>query len=226
MKTKITYLTIIAASILAFSNTNAQSLRIKGGMNLSNMVIEDNDNTYSENFENRLGYQIGITVQTTNENIISFEGGVNFGTRGYNYSESVVIEGMNMKVEQEMRLLYFNMPLTAKATIDLGKAKLYGAFGPYLALGLKGEIWSKASADGYSEESTDNILWGTDENDDYLMRFDGGLHTGVGIEFSNVELGLEYSYGLANISSYTENGSRIRNQNIGITLAYKILGGY
>ncbi|MFM7768259.1 MAG: hypothetical protein ACKO9S_10435, partial [Bacteroidota bacterium] len=63
MKTKITYLTIIAASILAFSNTNAQSLRIKGGMNLSNMVIEDNDKTYSDNFENRLGYQIGITVQ-------------------------------------------------------------------------------------------------------------------------------------------------------------------
>ncbi|MFM7177521.1 MAG: hypothetical protein ACKO0X_08880, partial [Bacteroidota bacterium] len=81
MKTKITYLTIIAASILAFSNTNAQSLRIKGGMNLSNMLMEDNDYNLSDDFKNRLGYQLGLTVQTESDNFLSFEGGLNFGTR-------------------------------------------------------------------------------------------------------------------------------------------------
>ena len=225
MKTKITYLTIIASSLMAITNVNAQILRIKGGMNLSNMLIEDNDNNYSENFKNRLGYQLGLTFQTSNENVFTFEGGVNFATRGYNYDETMNVEGINMKVEQETRLNYLNVPLVAKATYELGKAKVYGKLGPYLSMGLKGEVWTKASAGSISDESTEDIKWGTNEDSDDLTRFDGGLHGGVGVEYKNLELGIEYDYGFANISPYTDNGSRINNRNIGITLAYKILGG-
>lgn len=226
MKTKITYLAILMVSVTTISISQAQTVRIKGGMNLSNMVIEDDENSYSDKFKNRMGYQIGLSIQTESDNIVSFEGGLNIGTRGFDYSESVVFEGVSMKVEQEMKLLYLTVPLTAKATIDLGNAKLYGAIGPYLALGLKGEVWTKASAGGYSEETTEDISWGTDENDDDLMRFDGGIHAGVGIEFRSVELGFEYAYGVANISPYTEEGFKVSNNNIGVTLAYKILGEY
>ncbi|MGR6088408.1 MAG: porin family protein [Arcticibacter sp.] len=226
MKTKITYLTIIAASILTISNANAQYLRIKGGMNLSNMLIEDNDNSLSDKFKNRLGYQLGLTVQTTNENVISFEGGLNFGTRGYNYSETGMFEGMNMKVEQEMRLNYITVPLTAKATIDLGKAKLYANLGPFISVGMNGKVWTKASSGSISDEITEDIDWGNDEDSDDLTRLDGGLHGGLGIEYRNVEVGVDYDYGLMNISPYTDNGFKINNRNIGITLAYKLLGGF
>lgn len=226
MKTKITYLAILMVSMSTISITHAQTIRIKGGMNLSNMVIEDEDNSYSDKFKNRVGYQLGFSVQSESDNVFSFEGGLNIGTRGFDYSESFVFEGVSMNLEQEMKLLYLTVPLTAKATIDLGKAKFYGAVGPYMALGLKGEVWTKASANGYSEETIEDISWGADENDDDLMRFDGGIHAGFGIEFRSVELGFEYAYGVANISSYTEEGFKINNRNIGITLAYKILGEY
>lgn len=225
MKTKITYLTIIASSLMAITNVNAQTLRIKGGMNLSNMLIEDNDLEYSKDFKSRVGYQLGLTVQTPNENTFTFEGGVNFSTRGYTYTENMTIEGFNVKYEEIMRLSYINVPLTAKATFELGKAKVYGKLGPYASMGLKGEVWSKASANGISEEDTYEIIWGTDSDGDDLTRFDGGLHGGVGVEYKNLELGVEYDYGIANISAYTDNGTKINNRNIGITLAYKILGG-
>ncbi|MFM2190110.1 MAG: hypothetical protein RL491_496, partial [Bacteroidota bacterium] len=178
MKTKITYLTIIAASILTISNANAQYLRIKGGMNLSNMLIEDNDNLLSDKFTNRLGYQLGLTAQTENEGVFSFEGGVNFGTRGYNYSETGMFEGMNMKLEQEVKLTYVTMPLTAKATFDLTKAKIYVNLGPYVSMGIKGEVWTQASTGVLTNVSTDDILWGSNKDRDDLTRFDGGLHAG------------------------------------------------
>ncbi len=225
MKTKITYLTIIASSLMAITNVNAQTLRIKGGMNLSNMLIEDNDITYSDKFKNRVGYQIGLTIQAPSENVISFEGGVNFGTRGYNYSETGVFEGVNMKVEQEMRLNYLTVPLTAKATVDLGKAKFYANLGPSISIGLNGKVWTKASAGSISDESTEDIKWGDDEDNDDLTRFDGGLHAGLGLEFRNVEIGIDYVYGISNISPYTKDEFKINNRNLGITLAYKILGG-
>ncbi|MFN5223008.1 MAG: porin family protein [Bacteroidota bacterium] len=226
MKTKITYFTILASAIMATTDVNAQFLRIKGGMNLSNMIVEDNDITYSKDFKNRVGYQLGVTIQSESDKMVSFEGGLNIGTRGFDYTESVVFEGISMKVEQKMKLLYLTVPLTAKATVDLGNAKLYAALGPYLALGLQGEVWTKVSAGALSEETTEDISWGTDENDNDLMRFDGGVHLGFGLEYKNVELGVEYDYGVANISPYTENGTKISNKNIGITLAYKILGGF
>ncbi len=153
-----------------------------------NMIIEDNDITYSKDFKNRVGYQLGVSIQSESDKIVSFEGGLNIGTRGFDYSESVVFEGINMKVEQKMKLLYLTVPLTAKATVDLGNAKLYAALGPYLALGLQGEVWTKASAGALSEETTEDISWGTDENDNDLMRFDGGVHLGFGLEYKNVEL--------------------------------------
>jgi len=226
MKTKITYLTIIAASILYVSNANAQYLRIKGGLNLSNMMIEDNNYSFSDNFKNRLGYQLGLTVQSGNENIVSFEGGLNIGTRGYNYSDKVMVEGINMKLEQEMKLTYLTVPITAKATVDLGKAKIYANFGPYVAMGIIGKVWTKASAGSLSEEITENVYWGNDEESNDFTRFDGGLHAGLGLEFRNVEIGVDYDYGIMNISPYTDNGFIINNRNIGITLAYKISEGF
>ncbi|MFM8916474.1 MAG: outer membrane beta-barrel protein, partial [Bacteroidota bacterium] len=135
-------------------------------------------------------------------------------------------EGINMKIEQEMKLTYMTVPLTAKATVDLGKSKFYANLGAYAAMGITGEVWTKATAGNLTDESTDDIYWGSDKESDDLSRFDGGLHAGLGFEYRNVELGVDYDYGIANISPYTDNGFRIKNRNIGITLAYKILGGY
>ncbi|MFM7901250.1 MAG: outer membrane beta-barrel protein, partial [Bacteroidota bacterium] len=141
-------------------------------------------------------------------------------------TETGIFEGISMKYEEEMKLTYMTAPLTAKATIDLGKAKLYANLGAYAAMGIKGEVKAKATAGNLSEETTYEIFWGTDKGSDDLTRFDGGLHAGLGFEYRNVELGVDYDYGLANISPYTDNGFRIKNRNIGIKLAYKILGGY
>jgi hypothetical protein len=45
---------------------------------------------------------------------------------------------------------------------------------------------------------------------------------GAGVEFKSFQLGLNYNLGLANISSYSEDGLKFNNRVIGITVAYKL----
>lgn len=221
MKKKNIYFTIAILGLLTPAVSYGQSLRIKGGLNISNMLVKDNDDTYSDDFKSRIGYQLGLTFQTKSDRTFSFEGGMSLATRGYDYSDFVMIEGMAVKVDQELRLSYLYIPLNAKATAELGKAKIYGKLGPYLGVGLKGQVYTKASVDGYSEDDTADIEWGNDPDTDDLKVFDGGVNIGAGIEIGKLEFGVDFDYGLANISAYTDNGSTMSNRNTSFTVAYK-----
>jgi len=218
---------MLVALVLVVTMTNessAQSFGLKGGLNLSNMLDKDDDETYSDDYKMKPGFHIGATAEFPFSDMFSFETGLLLSTKGFKVSDEETLGGDTYGFEGKLNLIYLDIPLTAKASFDLGGAKLYGLFGPYVGIGLSGKTKLEFTFDGETEKEEEDIEWGSDEEKSDLKRLDFGLTMGAGVEMSSIQIGLTYNLGLANLSPNTENGFKISNRVIGISVGYKFGG--
>lgn len=199
------------------SSSYAQVFGIRGGLNLSNLSEKDNDNRYDESNKNKIGFHIGGTVDFPISDIFSVETGLILTTKGMKYEESIGNMFATYDVKSKMTLYYLDIPITAKFAFDLGGSKLFVLAGPYIGVGLFGNAKSEVTINGRTESSNDAVEWGSDG----LNRLDYGLTLGAGVQFNALLVGLYYNYGLANISSYSDNGYRANNRVLNISLGYR-----
>lgn len=209
-------LVLIAASL----PTLAQ-ITVKGGLNLSNMVMKDNDGTYSDNFKMKPGFHLGITSEFKINDMASFETGLLLMSKGFKDSEKETYGGETYTYDENVSLLYLDVPLLAKAYFNVGDMRIYGALGPYVGMGLSGKDHWESSGTGGSDSGTDDIKWGSGDQD-HLKRLDYGVWVGAGVEMKSIMLGAFYNFGLANISASTTGGSKINNRVLGISVGYII----
>ena len=209
-------LLIVVFIVTMVSESFAQTFGVKAGLNLSNQLFKDDDNTYSEDFKMNPGFHIGTIAEFPITEIFSFETGLLLSTKGFRFSREETFLGETIELIHKNNLNNLDIPLTAKVSFNVGGAKIYGAIGPYLGMGLFGKI--KATE---TEEA--DIEWGSDDKADY-KRFDFGLFAGAGVEINSIQIGLSYGFGLANISSVTEHGSKINNRVLGISVGYRFGG--
>lgn len=201
-------LLILVFAFSAATETIAQTFGVKAGLNLSNMLVKDDDDTYSDDFKMKPGFHVGVTAEFPFSDMVSFETGLLLSTKGYKESEGDAKFNAN--------LLYIDIPLTARTTFDVGGAQIYGTFGPYLSMGLSGKYKYE---DGDISEDND-VKWGSGDDDD-LKRLDFGLTIGAGLALNAIEVGVSYNLGLANVSSYTDNGAKQSHRVVGVSVAYK-----
>lgn len=221
MKNLIKLFLVVIAITMATDALFAQNFGIKTGLNLSNMVVKDNYETYSDDFKMNPGFHLGATVEFPLTKMFSFETGLLLTTKGIKKSEEETLAGETYKYESKVKLLYLDIPLTAKASFDLGGVKLYGVFGPYLGVGLSGKSKNEVSYNGKTESDERDIKWGSDEDDSNFKRLDFGLTMGAGVALNSIQIGLTYSLGLANISPDTDGGYKVNNRVLGISVGYK-----
>jgi hypothetical protein len=214
MKNLIKLLCVLVLLTMA-TRTSAQKFAVKAGLNLSKMLLKNDNGTYSDDLKMHPGFHVGATAEFPINDMFSFEPGLLLSTKGYNYERPG-----SSDYTEKLNLFYFEIPLNAKATFDVEGVKIYGAFGPYLGLGLSGKYKTKTS--GVSDNSTVN--WGSDSENDDLKRFDLGINVGAGVEIKSILVGINYGLGLANISSYTDGGNKAKNRVFAISFGYK-LGG-
>jgi hypothetical protein len=195
---------------------------VKAGLNLSNMLAKDNDQTYSENFKMKPGFHAGATVEFPIVKRFSFETGLLFATKGTKINEKETVGNETNELKGEINLYYLDIPLTAKVTFDIGSAKIYGDFGLYLGIGLKGKSKIEITDMGGTDSFNENIKFGS--GSDQVKRVDYGLTAGVGVEIQSVQFGISYGYGLANLSNDTDNGTITKNRVLGISVGYKFGG--
>lgn len=212
-------LLIVVIGFTMTTESYAQTFGVKAGLNLSNMLVEDDDDTYSDDFKVNPGFHVGATAEFPITELFSFETGLLLSTKGFKVSEEETFMGETVKYESKLNLIYLDIPLTAKASFDLGGARIYGVFGPYIGMGLSGKSKFEITAMGETETDEEDIKWGSDEDD--FKRLDLGLTMGAGVEISSIQIGLSYGLGLANISTYTDGGSKISNRVLGISVGYK-----
>ena len=211
---------IVFVMFLIVSESFAQTFGIKAGYNLSN-ILKHNEHWYSPNqrvdeYKMKPGFNAGVTVEFPTKDWFSIDMGLILSTKG---SKTSKVSGMPLftNITGTRNLVYLDIPLTVKAYFNAGCAKIYGAFGPYIGIGLGGK---------WDEIETNNFSGGTISSSsnafDGLNKLDFGLTAGAGVSIYSFQIGLSYGFGLSNISSYSD--VMFGNSILGISLGY-IFGG-
>lgn len=198
---------------------------VKGGLNMSNVLIKDEEDSYGDDTDWKPGYHIGLTAEFPITRNLAFETGLLLSTKGFKVSETETFDGETYKFEGSNNLLYLDLPLTAKTYLNVGQSRLFVAFGPYIGYGLTGKSKSETTYNAETESDEQDVNWGSDEEDD-VKRLDFGLTAGLGWEIRSIQIGLSYNLGLANIAADTSYGQKVNNKVLGLSVAYLFGGRY
>jgi hypothetical protein len=159
------------------------------------------------------GFNAGVTMEFPIKEVFSIDMGLILSTKGCKTSfndGTLVITGTR-------NLVYLDIPLTAKAYYNAGCAKIYGAFGPYIGIGLGGK---------WKDKTTNSFISGTILSSsnafDALKKSDIGLTAGAEVIINSFQIDFSYGYGLVNISTYSD--VNIRNRVLGISVGCKFGG--
>ena len=213
MKNLVKLFLIVIAIMMATDKLFSQEFGIKAGFNSSNMHVVDDGSIVSEDFNMRTGFHIGATAEFPLTEIFSLETGLLLSSKGFIEE----VKDFNYKVI--FNPLYLDIPVTVKASSYIGGTKVYGMFGSYIGIGLSGKIKQEVSINGATTSEEIDIEWGSDIASSNFKRMDFGLIIGAGVELNSIQIGLNYSLGLANISPQTN--VKIRNRVLGISVGYR-----
>ncbi len=211
-------LLLIFTALAVTTGVFAQSIGVKAGLNLSTMMVKDDDDTYSDDFKLNPGFHAGVFAELPFGEVFSLEPGLLITTKGYRIEEDILDMTMKMNVNP----MYIELPVNGKFAFDLGGVKLFLTAGPYVGYGIAGKWKMEMTNESGNKETTEeDILWGSDEAEDDFKNLDYGVTAGAGIEFSGVIIGFNYGYGLANISPHNDHGFIANNRVMGISAGYK-----
>ncbi len=213
---------LIALVLALITETMAQDLIIRGGLNISKMLDRDSDYTYSDDYDNLYGIYLGLGMEKEIDAVTAFEIGLLLSQKGFSMEMEEMVEGELLKMTAKVKALYVDIPLHFKSKVAISEGvNFYGLYGLYLAVGVGGKIEVEGTYAGQSTDESIDISWGTDDNSDDFIPFDAGLSLGGGFEFGDFLLGLQYNFGLINISPYTDGGYKNKNRVFSISLAYR-----
>jgi len=221
MKNYLKIALLFSVCLCILSEASSQSFGIKAGLNLATMLAKDDDETYSENAKMMPGFHVGATVEIPITDLLSIEPGLIMTTKGIKIVEEDTYQGDTYKFTSQMNSYYIDIPVNLRIGYDLGTAKIVGLFGPYFGVGLSGKTKSTYEGGGESDTDEDEIEWGNDPEEHDMKRPDYGITFGAGAQFSALEVIVSYALGLANISTYQDDGATFQNRVLMISFAYK-----
>ncbi len=224
MRNLKTALLFIFLAVFA-SESLAQTFGVKAGLNLSTLLVKDDDETLSDDLDMKPGFHVGVTAELPINEMFSFQPEVLVTTKGYKMNEKETFSGETYKYEYSLNPIYIDIPLLLKANFNVDGAKVYGALGPYIGFGVGGKYKYEETYMGDTDSDEEVIEWGNDEEKDDLKRLDAGLSIGVGATVNQIQFGVAYDFGLANISLYTENGLKMNNRVLRVSVGYIFGGG-
>jgi len=215
---KINFIVLVLIfSGFALQGINAQGFTVKGGLTLAKMLEKDNDEDYSDMYDMNPGFHAGISFAIPLTDFMVLEPGLMFTTKGMRLKE----EEAGLELIVSGNLYYLDLPVNIKTFYDLGNGiKIFGTAGPYAGMGISGKVKATARYQGEEESEEEEVSWGNDEENDDLKRPDWGLSFGGGIEYNSIILGISYDLGLANISTYQDDGYMSKNRVLKISVGY------
>ncbi len=166
-------------SAMSFNMASAQMRAgIKGGLNVSNLYIDEVDDENA-----RYGFNLGFYGQVLSSDVFALQPELLFSTKG----SKAEYGGRFFDQTIKYNLNYLDLPVLA--VFKLGEsAEIH--VGPYVSYLLGASI----SYDGDLSNDVDEI------DKDHLKSFDYGLSGGFGLNFGNFQVGARYNYGLAKIA--------------------------
>lgn len=215
---KIIVLSLLFASLFA-QELCSQSLYfgLKGGLNFANMLEQSDAVTFSEEYKYLQGYNIGLLVETDMSDGIIGESGIYLITKGFRLEGGDDINGAS----GTFSTLWVDIPFKVKTKKAVGQIEFFASGGVSGGLGLSGKMEMDLTLNGNTTSLSEDIKWGDDPDEDDLVRIDYGAIGSIGAEFKSIIIEASYYYGLANLSSYTDDGYVISSRYFAISLGYK-----
>ena len=209
---------VILAAVLTASYAQAQfTFGARAGLNVTNISHTINGKTTSgeDNRKFKPGFQIGVVGEYAIIENLVIQPGLLLSTQGGIYKYS----GAGREYKETISLSYLQIPVNAQYKIDVGSMSLLFQAGPYFGFAVSGKSKEKIKQDGKTEKTTESIKFGTGKEDDGIKRGDFGLGFGTGLQFDNIQVGLGYNFGLANI---VDLGNKVvmRNHGLALTATY------
>jgi len=206
MKNQLRILFMMALTVFGL-NAFSQSFGIKAGLNISNFKESGLGTGITNTYNSKFGFHVGLTTEFGKS--LSFAPEILLSTKGATWDETVDMSAGSLK------FLYLDIPLNLKYTYDMGAAKIFGTFGPYIGILLTG----KAEVDG--SDPYDFII-GSDPETDDVKRTDIGLGFGGGLQFNKITVGLSYGFSLVNTSPVADGDEYVsKNTLLAVSVGYK-----
>jgi len=177
----------ILISLKAFTQDNgwnALKLGVKGGVNFSNLYVDDVDD---ENM--KAGLNLGLFAKIPVTKRLSFQPEILYSSKGSKITYNNILGSGTYR----FNLNYVEVPLLAVVNIA----------GP-LNLQAGGYVAYLSSANVKSVDDEGNIQEVNDLDADNFNRFDGGLVGGLSFDIKGFTIGGRYNYGLNEVG---ESGS-------------------
>jgi hypothetical protein len=209
---------VMCAGMLSMIITTAEAQQsprvgIKGGLNLSNLYVNDVDDENA-----RIGWHAGFYGQLFSSEAFAIQPEVNFSTKGTGVTYGSIGNG-NVNVEYETKFILNYIDIPVLAVFKLGRAAEIHA-GPYWSYLVSAQVKNN---DGDPSNEFDTADRKNFDNWDY------GLVGGIGFNLGKgAQLGVRYNYGLNEIArtrfAKTFLGSS-KNQVAQLYLAFNLNGG-
>jgi hypothetical protein len=209
-------LLIVVVAFTLTAETYAQTIKLNTGLNLSNMIMPG-----ELDLKIKPGFNVGPMAEFQISDMFSFETGLLLSAKGYKSVYDFSTGSLSYTIVNKFNLLYVDLPLSARGTINIAGTKFYGVFGPYIGMGISAKYKSKTTySNSRVTHDEQDISFGSEEGEDHLKRLDYGLTAGAGVEFKYTQIGFSYGLGLANLAINPDNGIKIKNRVLSISVAY------
>jgi len=153
---------------------------IKGGVNLTNMFVDDVDD---ENM--KVGFNAGFFAKLPVTRGLSIQPELLYTSKGAKLTYDNIIEGEG---EYRFNLNYIELPVLAVVNVAKNFNLHVGPYVSYLAEANIKNLDDDGDMDDIADLNTDNF-----------NRWDYGLVGGLGIDISNFTIGARYNYGLKEV---------------------------
>lgn len=218
---KLRVLIFIVFGLILNLESFAQTFEIKTGVNLSTISSTNEEGFFGNNFIIEPRILIGVTTELPLTQQFSFETGLLFSSKGYRIVEDnfVYPDSEPLHLYKKVVLNYIDIPLSIRHSTKLLQIPVYIKTGPYFGIAINGKTTTDEFLselfEGYGRHHPNHEIG----PGGYWKRVDYGLQAGAGIAISKIVFGLNYAFGLADISQNSINKSK--NRVIGLTLGYK-----
>jgi hypothetical protein len=227
---KLKFLLPSVALFLVASAANAQiSLGAQAGAAFAKSSTDDitDISGINLNYKNRVGFSGGLIADIPiGESGLRIVPELYYVQKGLKADGTVSIDILGQLVtadaEADINLSYIDLPVNLAYAIEAGNGRFIIGAGPYAGFGLSGKSKVKVSALGQSEEQTEDVKFGSAE--DELKQFDYGANFMAAYIMNNgFMVKVNYSLGLANLSNVSD--SDWKNRYFGVSLGYFFLRG-
>ena len=241
MKPTFNYILIAAFSLLLSLNLYSQSLGLGAGLNISQLNFNSGDTTEFGDYKSVLGLNVSMHYDVKFSDRVGMRIGLAYSSKGFGYKSGYnssgglapsgdVVYSSSSMVESETKLNYMQLNPMLKYTLPLGgKTALYALLGPYLSIGLKGNL-SERQTYAYTDNinsvnnvnidvsNEDEIQFGRDESG--FDFFNYGFTPVIGFQFNRFFIEAAYDIGLNDIQTNTEDDFKAYDRTFSIKLGY------